>query len=207
MWRDSGFPQFTMPTTIKPSVHTQVWKEKISNLPDRSRAHVAVPLLSAVLEQLQQGACSGVKHPGSSITKYKNFLPDPEDCMKLADALATEVKAGNMTGPMVPSSVPNVKINSFMAVPKPGGHRRQVGNMSAPKGRSFNDGISEATLSSWQVIQTTARQFSHKIVSPDATQSCQNQIWLMHTKPLKYALNRDAYKDLSYVESFSLTSA
>ena len=123
-WKDSGFPQFTLPTTIKPIVPTQVWEEKTSNLTDKSRAHAAVPLLSAVLEQLQQGACSGVEPQGSSVTKCGNFLPDPEDCMKMADALATEVKAGNMAGPMDPSSFHDAKINAFMAVPEPGSGRQ-----------------------------------------------------------------------------------
>ena len=64
---------------------------------------------------------------------------------------------------MDPSNFPSTKINSFMAIPKPSGHRRQVGNLSAPEGNSFNDGIPEAVMSSWNVTQTTAKQFSHKI--------------------------------------------
>ena len=79
------------------------------------------------------------------------------------EALATEVKAGNMAGPMNPEDFPNTKVNAFMAIPKPSGHRRQVGNLSTPKGRSFNDGIPEAVLNTWEVTPTSAKQFSYKI--------------------------------------------
>ena len=75
----------------------------------------------------------------------------------MADALATEVKGGNMAEPMNPDGFPHTKINAFMAIPKPSGHRRQVGNLSAP------EGIPESVLKTWRVTQTTAKQFSHKI--------------------------------------------
>lgn len=80
------------------------------------------PSRKAVLSRLQQGASSGIEPPGSEVTKYKNFFPDSEYCMKMADALASEVKAGNMTGPINPDSFHNTKVNAFMAIPKPSGH-------------------------------------------------------------------------------------
>ena len=135
----------------------------MANLTDRSKEHAAIPLLSAVLTQLEQGADSGVEPPGTDVTKCTNFFPDPQDCLKMADALATEIKAGNMAGPLNSKDFPTTKVNSFMAVPKPYGHRRQVGNMSAPEGNSFNDGISTETLNAWGVVQTTAKQFAYKI--------------------------------------------
>ena len=135
----------------------------MAGLTDGSRERAAVPLLSAVLAQLEQGADSGVEPPGTDVTKCTNFIQHPPDCLKMADALATEVKAGNMAGPLNLEDFPTTKINAFMAVPKPYGHRRQVGNMSAPKGNSFNDGISAETLNTWEVVQTTAKQFAHKI--------------------------------------------
>ena len=70
-WKLANFPHFSLPTEIKPSVHTQVWEEKMANLTDRSIEHAATPLLRAVLTQLQHGADSGVEPPGTDITKCK----------------------------------------------------------------------------------------------------------------------------------------
>ena len=109
------------------------------------------------------GADSAVGPPGNRVTKTDNFFADPDDCKKMADALATEVKEKNLSGPLDPEMFPKTKINGFMAVPKASGDRRQVGNLSSPKGSSFNDGIPLEVLQVWPVKQTTARQFSVKI--------------------------------------------
>ena len=44
-WKLANFPPFPLPTEIKPSIHTQVWEEKMANLTDRSMEHAAIPLL------------------------------------------------------------------------------------------------------------------------------------------------------------------
>ena len=92
-----------------------------------------------------------------------------------------------MAGPLHPESDPGAKINSFMAVPKPSGDRRQVcsirikvkqiyqnppqvGNLSAPPGASFNEGIPAQLLQQWTVVQTTARTFSEMLAR--AGKSC-----------------------------------
>ena len=162
-WTASRFPHFPLPDQVVPSVDTIVWASKIAGVESSTRGHAAVPLLNSVLDQLKNGANSGVGPPGTAITKCENFFSHPDDCMKMADALATEVKNGNLAGPMNPVKYPQTKINAFMAIPKPLGHRRQVGNLSSPEGMSFNDGIPESVLKSWKVTQTTARQFSFKI--------------------------------------------
>ena len=162
-WERSGFPHFPLPTQVVPSVNTTEWASKISGMAGKTMEHAAVPLLRSVLDQLQKGADSGVGPPGTSITKCNNLFSEPDDCKKMADALATEVKGGNLAGPMDPDDFPDTKINAFMAIPKASGHRRQVGNLSAPEGSSFNDGIPESVLDTWRVTQTTAKQFSHKV--------------------------------------------
>ena len=162
-WREASFPYFPIPPEVVTQVNTVKWENEIQNIQSTAAGHAAVPLLKAVLLQLQAGADSGVVFPGTTVTKTGNFFTEPEDCIKMADALASEVKAGNLAGPLDPSLFPNVKINSFMAIPKPSGDRRQVGNLSSPAGLSFNDGISEEVLACWSVTQTTAKQFSLKL--------------------------------------------
>ena len=162
-WRDSKFPHFLLPELVVPTINSTEWATKMAGIESQTMGHAAVPLLRSVLDQIQCGANSGVGPPGTSITKCKNFFTEPDDCMKMADALATQVKGGNLAGPMDPKEHPLTKINAFMAIPKPLGHRRQVGNLSSPAGNAFNDGIPAAVLRTWPVTQTTAKQFSIKI--------------------------------------------
>ena len=162
-WKEANFPSFPLPDHVVPSVNTSVWVSKTAGIKSTSIGHSAVPLLNSVLDQLEIGANSGVGPPGTSITECRNFFTKPDDCMKMADALATEIKGGNLVGPLDPDEYPKTKINAFMAIPKPLGHRRQVGNLSAPEGKSFNDGIPDSVLKTWKVTQTTAKQFSEKV--------------------------------------------
>ena len=164
-WRDTNFPVTPLPATVLPKINTAVWASKMNEIKGSPHGHAAAPLLQAVLHQLLEGADSGVTDPGSKVTHSRNFFKDPEDCKKMADALATEVKVGNMAGPLDPELFPHVKINAFMAIPKPNGDRRQVGNLSSPEEFSFNDGIPPEVLAIWSVTQTTAKQFSHKITA------------------------------------------
>ena len=68
-----------------------------------------------------------------------------------------------MAGLLVSGMFPNTKINGFMAVHKASGDRRQVGNLSSPEGKTFNEGIPPEVLQAWPVKQTTAKQFAIKI--------------------------------------------
>jgi hypothetical protein len=162
-WEMSAFPTFALPAQVSTKVNTKEWRSKTDALKDSIIGHAAVPLLESVLQQLVTGADSGVGPPGNKVTKSRNFFSDPEDCKKMADALATEVKGGNLSGPLDPEMFPETKINGFMAVPKASGDRRQVGNLSSPEGSAFNDGIPLEVLQIWPVTQTTARQFALKI--------------------------------------------
>ena len=162
-WKDACFPSSPIPAQVYTKINTENWENQIQCMKHTAAGHAAVPLLKSVLLQLLEGADSGVVFPGTTITKSSNFFTDPEDCKKIADALASEVKAGNLAGPLEPNLFPNVKINSLMAIPKPSGDRRQVGNLSSPEFLSFNDGIPRAVLAAWSVTQTTAKQFSYKI--------------------------------------------
>lgn len=117
-----------------------------------------------VLEQLQHGVNSKVEHPGNMATHTNNYFTEPAiDLPRIADSLASEIKSKHMAGPLKPQNHPGVKINGLMASPKPSGARRQVGNLSSPKGLSFNDGIPKNALKEWPVFQTTAKTFSKMI--------------------------------------------
>ena len=69
-----------------------------------------------------------------------------------------------MAGPFPIGYIKNAKVNGFISVVKSDGSRRQVGNLSAPEGRSFDNGIDPGVLKEWKVTQTTSRGIADKIL-------------------------------------------
>ena len=114
---------------------------------------------------LVRGASSHVSGNGLSITRSENWLPNPRDTYpRVLDALATFVSKKFMAGPISDPDWTKFKINSLMAVPKNNGDYRPVGNLSAPKGFSFNDWVDVMFLDQWPVKMTTAHQFAKVLV-------------------------------------------
>ena len=162
-WETSAFPFNNLPHDIKNHVNTIKWKTQIQELP-RLGMNQYVPLMEKVLENLTKGCDAEVRLPGSSASYSRNHFEDPQlDVPRIADALCSEIKAGHMAGPFQIGFVKNAKVNGFISVVKPDNSRRQVGNLSAPAGMSFNDGISSQVLEQWTVGQTTSRQFADMI--------------------------------------------
>ena len=163
-WAQSNFPYRSIPREVSTHVNVKEWINQMNMLSQDPNQTVQTKLMREVLYQLINGVDSGVIYPGTGATYTGNFFPEPQiDIPRIADALCTEVKQGHMAGPLDPGEVPNAKINGLMSVKKPDGSRQQVGNLSSPKGRSFNDGILDTTLKIWPVRQTTSRQFAEKI--------------------------------------------
>ena len=164
-WQSSKFPSHPLPQTVTGVVNRNVWEDKIAELSAQPYVnHGLIRIMKEVLVQLTIGASSGVQDPGTSITTSRNSIPDPGiNIPRVADALASFVKAGHIAGPLFINSS-QLKINSILAVPKPGGHIRVVGNLSHPSGRSFNDGIPEIRKQEWPVEMLTISQFTKMII-------------------------------------------
>ena len=125
-WQASGFPSFGAPGSVKTHVNIDYWFEELSRVQEAGNTAASL-LMNTVLTQLTSGADSRVGSPGVAATTSENYFPAPEvDIPRMMDALASEIKSEHMAGPIHPSAVTDVKINGFMAVPKPSGDRRQV---------------------------------------------------------------------------------
>ena len=85
------------------------------------------------------------------------------DLPRIFDAFASEIKSGHMAGPFPLGFIEGAKVCGLIPIEKPGGARRQVGNLSAPQGSSFNEGIPETALKEWRVEQTTSKQIAYMI--------------------------------------------
>ena len=162
-WDDANFPRFDIPASISTHVKIEEWEKETRRFYELNLD--GLQFMEDVLKQLTYGVDSGVRAPGDRPTFSRNYFPEPSiDIPRICDSLATEIKQQHMAGPLTRDSVPEAKINSLISVKKPCGSRRQVGNLSAPEGESFNDGISEATLSNWKVYQTTSKQVAEMIL-------------------------------------------
>ena len=101
--------------------------------------------LRKVLEDLQFGARIGCKPPFRGPSRSSNAPSAFADGYKVTDAIGTWIKKGFAYGPIRPSDLPaHAKISGIMTRAKPDGSVRIILNLSAPEGRSVNDGIDSA---------------------------------------------------------------
>ena len=173
-WERPDVPSFAMPDGVVTHVSTQAWREltekiRISQRPGWERH---LELANTVLEQLENGASSGVSGQGLWPIKEDNCFQEPEtDIPRVMDALFSAIKAETIAGPFEPTEERCWRINSFLSVPKPGGDRRQVGDLSRPgvtktiADRSFNGNVDPSLRSCWPLEQINAKQFSFMVMS------------------------------------------
>ena len=190
-WASTNFPSYPLPSTVSGVVNVNTWDEKISELLNTEEVNVnkgLANIMEQVKTQLLIGADSCVEYPGTKLTQGSNWVSvgatTHNVTARIADALASFTKAGHMAGPLFDEDISKYKINPILAVKKPGGHIRVVGNFKFPKGASFNEGINETMLSQWPVTMLTASQFAQMIVKAGrgAVMSCSDM--------------RDAYKTI-----------
>ena len=107
-----------------------------------SQYGVKSPLIALVLNDLRHGAAVGCRGSYRLPSVSSNARSAIEYGRQTSDAIATWVRKGFVYGPVERSEVPaDAKINGIMCVPKPNGAVRVINNLSAPEGRSVNEGI------------------------------------------------------------------
>ena len=166
-WAQTGFPHYPLPTEVCGVVNVAAWVQRIAELQAQDDAPLGlISIMQDISKQLTEGASSHVGSPGTDLIHGKNSFHNPsEELQRVADALASFTKNGHVAGPLFDTATSQFKVNPIMAVHKPGGHIRVVGNLKSPPGRSFNEGIPVERLSDWPVTQMTAAQFSKKIIA------------------------------------------
>jgi len=98
--------------------------------------------LARVLQYVEKGADIGCRGQARLPSKSSNAASAFEYGPQVSDAVAEWVQKGYVFGPVDAEAVPaTAKISGIMVRPKPNGSVREILNLSAPKGRSVNDGI------------------------------------------------------------------
>jgi hypothetical protein len=109
--------------------------------------------LARVLKCIKEGADIGCRGEARNPSRSKNAASAYQYGPQVTDAIAEWVQKGYAYGPVAAEDVPAAaKVSGIMVRPKPNGSVRVILNLSAPKGRSVNDGINKeefpATMSS-----------------------------------------------------------
>ena len=166
-WSEPIIPFQQTPATVSTHVKTDVWRDlseniTVTKLPGWQRHS---ELAAEVLDQLSDGATSGVSGAGLLPIHEENHFLEPEmDEPRVLDALLHAIKSGTISGPHKPTQDLTKRINSFLSIPKPDGERRQVGDMSRPEGKSFNCNVDPSLSSCWPMSQLSAKQFSFMVL-------------------------------------------
>ena len=173
-WTNSLVPFFAPPLNVESHVDIEAWRV-LSDRIDKERKpgwERKLELATAVLSQLKNGVSSGVRGAGLEPINMPNFFEDLEvDPPRVLDALLKGIKNRTIAGPLSPSPQRCRRINALLSVPKPGGERRQVGDLSSPgesefsPDKSFNNNVDRALETCWPLTQLTAKQFALMIKS------------------------------------------
>ena len=156
-WMETDFPVYPLPKEVKGVVNIECWEIMIQELLSANNVDWGlIKIMKELLDQLVNGASSQVEPPSTALTQTNKWFSDPpQQLPRVVDALAYFTKNGHIAGPIFDLDKNDFKVNSIMAIDKPGGHIRVVGNLKTPIGQSFNEGISEDRKEDWHVSMTT----------------------------------------------------
>jgi len=99
-------------------------------------------LVDTVCRDLVDGADIGCRGPARLPSVSSNAPSAYEFPEQITDSIADWILAGFAAGPFHPDErPPDAKVNGIMCREKPNGSARIILNLSAPKGKSVNDGI------------------------------------------------------------------
>ena len=117
---------------------------------------VDMDMVKLVCVDLEQGADIGCRGGARDPTVSGNAASCQQYPEQITDAVGSWLEKGFAAGPFSREEVPaQAKINGMMCRPKPSGAVRVILNMSAPDGKSVNDGIDAAEFPT--VMSSTAR--------------------------------------------------
>jgi len=136
---DSFWEQFPI-NLVQPAV-SNIDGAKLSELA-RDLGCSDLERLNRVLGYIEHGADIGCKGEFREESSSSNAKSTYESGPEVSDSIATWLTEGYAFGPVKREEVPKgAKINGMMVRKKPNGSARIILNLSAPKGKSVNEGI------------------------------------------------------------------
>jgi hypothetical protein len=132
--------------------HSLVSEQKLREAQMEAKLE-AGPVFEAVCRDIREGADIGCRGQFREQSGSSNAPSAFEYAAQVTDSIAAWVDKGFVFGPLNKDQLPpGAKVNGIMCRPKPNGSARVILNLSAPKGRSVNEGIDKrefpATMSS-----------------------------------------------------------
>ena len=152
-FRRRTFPFLPLPATAPAMISPNAWNARVKFLLDSGKiTPAAIPTLHLVGHWATISVPPYLQPPGTEPTEGKHLIP-PEQIQMALDSLASFVKAGHIAGPFrlqdLPFNPGQLKLIRLFGRPRPhGGKLRLINDLSSPKGRSFNDGVTLDVLNS-----------------------------------------------------------
>ena len=116
---------------------------------------VDMRMVELVCQDLEQGADIGCRGVARGPTVSGNAASCRQYPEQITDAVGGWLEKGFAAGPFSKEEVPaQAKVNGMMCRPKPSGAVRVILNMSAPDGKSVNDGIDVGGIPDCDVINS-----------------------------------------------------
>jgi len=132
------------PENLTPVAQSWVCPTKLKELAELT-GYRDREILNKVCEDLKNGADIGCKGDFREASASQNAPSAFEYAEEVTDAIAGWVSNGIVAGPFERAERPaDVKVNGIMCRAKPNGTARVILNLSAPSGRSVNEGIDAA---------------------------------------------------------------
>ena len=115
----------------------QAWDSCLAHHPDQAFRRY-------IVEGIRYGFRVGFNYSRTCTSVSRNLVSAREQPQVIRDYLATECATVWVIGPLPPQTIPQLHISSFGVIPKKTpGKWRLIVDLSAPEGRSVNDGVDE----------------------------------------------------------------
>jgi hypothetical protein len=155
----SKFPFNNLPSKPETKIRTDVLKSKIEEVKHKL-LRSEIRRAEKCIQYLESGGPAFQKGPIGPCW-VKNSKQSLELGQAVSDTIASWVTKQYVAGPFTYPPLPNIRVNSILAVPQPDKTRICI-NVSLPEGRSFNDNIEKSSLE--KVKMASARQFGQMLM-------------------------------------------
>jgi len=153
------FPKNELPKKAVTKINVENFRKEIDKNRDRM-AKTEIRRAERIVRDLEEGASAYQREPALPPVQVPNAKSAVENGPMLTDKIASWVEGKIVAGPFDHPPMPGFRANPLATVCR-NGKVRPILNMSAPKGRSFNENMEERKLE--KVHMSTAKEFSYAV--------------------------------------------
>ncbi len=154
-----NFPFNSLPSKPETKINTGILRSRIEAVKHKL-LRSEIRRAEKCIQYLESGRPAFQKGPIGSCW-VKNLKQSLELGTAVSGTIASWITKKYVAGPFTSPPLPNLRMNSILAVPQPNKTRICI-NVSLPESRSFNDNIEKSNLE--KIRMASARQFGHMLM-------------------------------------------